>query len=45
MQGNILDTEHNIVFQEGQLPFELTESERVELIKYYYGDESDTMAE
>ena len=24
--------------------FELSESEKVELIKYYYGDESDTMA-
>ena len=44
-QGNILDTEPNIVFQDGQFPFELSESEKVELIKYYYGDESDTMAE
>ena len=44
-QGNTLDAEPNIVFQEGQFPFELTENEKVELIKYYYGDESYSMAE
>ena len=44
-QGNVLDTEPNIVFQKGQFPFELSESDRVELIKYYYGDESDIVAE
>ena len=44
-QGNIYDSDKDIVFQKGQYPFELSESEEKELIKYYYGDESDSMAE
>ena len=44
-QGNIYDSDRDIVFQKGQYPFELTESEKQELIKYYYGDEDNSMAE
>ena len=39
-QGNILDKEPNIVFQEGNYPFNLSEEEKSEIIKYYYGDEA-----
>ena len=44
-QGNIYDSDKDIVFQKGQYPFELSDIEKQELIKYYYGDESVSMAE